>query len=213
MKFVKSLLALLLSAALMTSVVQGQFSVVSAAGTSEPTATPTLAPTNTPALTPTAAPSGTPNPTATAGTTGTPKATATAKPTATPTPKIKNKRPKAPKISCKAGKEKGTITVTYKAVKNAKGLEIRWYKGGDKKNYRYNLVHGKEIDGTFWVEKGKRDITELKKGKYTVMVRAYSVGSDSKHAWITRGSLYSKWVKKTVTVKKSGSSSMNYNEG
>ncbi len=221
MKLVKLSLALLLSASLMTS-------VASATGTnnvpSEPTATPTMTPANTPELTPTATSTNTPNPASTTGTTGTPKPTATAKstgtpnptatakPTATPAPKIKDKKPKAPKISCKAGK--GNITIKFNTVKNAKGLEIRWYgKEGYKKSGRYIHVYGKETNGTFLVEGDQRDLSVRKKGKYTIKVRAYSAGSKPNLRYSQQGSLHSKWVKATVTVKKVGSSSMNYNEG
>lgn len=217
MKLAKLSLALLLSASLMTS-------VASATGTDTGISQPTATPTNTPELTPTAASTNTPNPSATTGTTGTPnptttakststpKATATAKPTPTPTPKIIDKKPKAPKIKCTAGK--GKIIFKYNTVKNAKGLEVRWYgKKGYKNSGRYNYVYGKEINGTFWVKKGKTDLPVREKGKYTIKVRAYSAGSKPNLRYSQQGSLNSKWVKATVTVKKLAPSNMNYNEG
>lgn len=202
MKLVKSSVALLLSAALVSSVVQGEFSVASAEGTnarvSKASATATVQPTQTP--TATVQPTQTPKPTATVQPTQTPKPTATVKPTRTPKPTIQPRKPKAPKISCKAGNSK--LIVKYNTVKNAAKLEI-WFRCG-KDPYYYQVVNGQtKSNGTISVKKGKRKINVYKKGKYTIKVRAYSAGKK----------YHSKWVKKTVTVKKAKPSPMNYNEG
>lgn len=212
MKLVKSSVALLLSAALVSSVVQGEFSVTSVEGTtarvSKASATATVQPTQTPTATvqptqtpkPTATVQPTQTPTATVKPTQTPKPTATVKPTRTPKPTIQPRKPKAPKISCKAGNSK--LIVKYNTVKNAAKLEI-WFRCG-KDPYYYQVVNGEEkSNGTVWVKKGKRKINVYKKGKYTIKVRAYSAGKK----------YHSKWVKTNVTVKKAKPSPMNYDEG
>ena len=189
-KLVKSSLALLLSAALVTSVAQGQFSVtgVEGMGIRKVSATASVNPTNTP------------KPTASVNPANTPKPTATAKPARTPKPTIKPKKPKAPKISCKAGNSK--LIVKYNAVKNAARLEI-WFRCG-KDPYYYQVVYGEaKSNGTISVKKGKREIDVYKKGKYSIKVRAYSEAKK----------YHSKWVKKTVMVKKAKPSPMDYSEG
>lgn len=211
-KLVKSSMAILLSAALVIPVAQRQFSIASAEGTDVSGATATVSPTKTPeptatvepAKTPnptaTVGPTKTPNPTATAGSAKTPKPTATARPARTPKPTIKPRKPKTPKINCKAGNSK--LIVKYNTVKNAARLEI-WYRCG-KDSYYYQVVYGKaESNGTISVIKGKREINVYKKGRYTIKVRAYSEGKK----------YHSKWVKKTVTVRKAKPSPMDYSEG
>lgn len=176
---VKSSLALLLSAAFVASVAEGQFSTVSAEETD------TIV---------TEAPTKTPKPTATA------KPTKTPKPARTPRPTITPKKPQTPKISCKAGNSK--LIVKYNTVKNAAELQI-WFRCGKDPEY-YQIVDGEaKSNGTISVKKGTREIPVYKKGKYTIRVRAYSEGKK----------YHSKWVKKTVTVKKAKPSAMNNNEG
>lgn len=180
MRIVKSSVALLLGVALGISAAPGDFFVSRAAADS--TVDETTA-TETPKPTATVKPTSTPKPTAT------PKPTKTPRPTRTPKATIKPVKPKAPKISCTA--KGGFIIIKYNAVKNAERLEIRYQHGKDA--YRYNYVYGKEKNGTVSVKKGKMKMAVYnKKGKYTVKARAYSAGRK----------YHSKWVKKTVNVKK-----------
>lgn len=197
MRIVKSSVALLLGAALVTSAVPGQFSLVGAAektsSVSEtPTATPSASPSTSPTGTP--APSSSTTPTPTSSATPAPTNSATPNPTTTPVGK-----PGVPKLSVKAGA--GKLTFIVKKPKNATGYTLR-YKVGNGRWYSFFSYFPKTGS------KSKHIQLVEKKGTYTVQVRG-RVSTGGKV-------LYSKWSKKKKAkvkkLKKYKNPNMNYDE-
>ncbi len=89
---------------------------------------------------------------------------------------------KKPNVTVKGGSK--IITVKYKKVTGATGFQVK-YKLKGKKEKTINVKTKKNL---------KKVFKKLKKGKYTVKVRAYVKKTNKK--------AYSKWTKtKTVTVK------------